>query len=367
MSRIVTLIVSLLVLASAASAQSNIRNARIESRPGADLPGAFQRLSSEAGAMWIGYAVPAQDPDWNACCYNSDRGGDGCCGQCLLDEGRSDGETRRGSVTRGPVQLEGPIQLERVRQAIVLYRVENRELQRIRAYSDSCELDAGGRNVYWLTGVGTSASIDLLLQRASRPVPEGDRQDRVAGGAMHAIAVHRDPAADRALATLMAPDKPTATRMQAAFWAANARGRTGFELVRTALLDTSNAEPLRKHLTFAVSQSREPDAVDTLTRAARSDASPAVRGEAIFWLAQKAGQKAAGTISDAIEHDPETKVKERAVFALSQLPKDEGVPKLIDVARTNRNPAVRRQAMFWLGQSRDPRALEFFAEVLARP
>ena len=55
------------------------------------------------------------------------------------------------------------------------------------------------------------------------------------------------------------------------------------------------------------------------------------------------------------------------MFALSQLPKDEGVPKLIDVARTNRNPAVRRQAMFWLGQSRDPRALEFFEEVLARP
>ena len=64
---------------------------------------------------------------------------------------------------------------------------------------------------------------------------------------------------------------------------------------------------------------------------------------------------------------PDTKVKERAVFALSQLPQDEGVPKLIDVARTNRNPAVRKQAIFWLGQSRDPRALDFFVEVLARP
>ena len=215
--------------------------------------------------------------------------------------------------------------------------------------------------------MSTSASIELLLQRASRPLDEGDRRDRVADGAMHAMAAHRDPAADRALATLMGADKPIATRKQAAFWAANARGRPGFELVRKALLDTGNPEPLRKHLTFAVSQSREAEAVDTLTAVARNDASPAVRGEAIFWLAQKAGQKAARTITDAIEHDPETKVKERAVFALSQLPKDEGVPKLIDVARTNRNPAVRKQAMFWLGQSRDPRALEFFQEVLARP
>jgi len=27
---------------------------------------------------------------------------------------------------------------------------------------------------------------------------------------------------------------------------------------------------------------------------------------------------------------------------------------------------VRKQAMFWLGQSRDPRALDFFAEVLGK-
>jgi hypothetical protein len=48
------------------------------------------------------------------------------------------------------------------------------------------------------------------------------------------------------------------------------------------------------------------------------------------------------------------------------MPKDEGVPKLIEVAKTNRNREVRKQAMFWLGQSNDPRALEFFEQVLSR-
>ena len=57
-------------------------------------------------------------------------------------------------------------------------------------------------------------------------------------------------------------------------------------------------------------------------------------------------------------------MKKRAVFALSQMPKDEGVPLLINVARTHTNPAVRKQAMFWLGQSKDARAVEFFAEIL---
>ena len=361
MTRVLSLVVGLLAIASAASAQANLRNARMESRSGADLAGTFQSLSATAGPIWIGYAVPAQDPDWNACCYDSGRDGMGCCGRCRLDEGRSGGVTVSGSGARGPIQLEA------ASQVVVLYRVENRDVQRIRAYSESCELDAGGATVHWLTGVATSASIDLLLRLASRPVSDDDGHDRVADGAMAAIANHRDAAADRALATLMAADRPTATRKKAAFWAANARGRPGFELVRKALLDASNPETFRKHLTFAVSQSREAEAVDTLTGVAKSDSSPEVRGQALFWLAQKAGRKAASAITDAIANDPETKVKERAVFALSQLPKDEGVPKLIDVARTNRNPAVRKQAIFWLGQSRDPRALEFFEQILTRP
>jgi len=99
---------------------------------------------------------------------------------------------------------------------------------------------------------------------------------------------------------------------------------------------------------------------------ARDGATTAVKGNALFWLAQRAGDKAVGTITSAIENDPDTEVKKKAVFALSQMPKEDGVPKLIQVAETNRNPEVRKQAMFWLGQSNDPRALEFFEKVLAK-
>lgn len=105
-------------------------------------------------------------------------------------------------------------------------------------------------------------------------------------------------------------------------------------------------------------------ALDSLITMARDHASTKVRGSALFWLAQRAGQKAVGAITAAIENDPETDVKKKAVFALSQLPKDEGVPLLIEQARSNKNPVVRKQAMFWLGQSKDPRALRFFEEVL---
>jgi hypothetical protein len=105
-------------------------------------------------------------------------------------------------------------------------------------------------------------------------------------------------------------------------------------------------------------------ALRTLIALARDDQRPKARSQALFWLAQRAGQEALATISNAVQNDPETEVKKRAVFALSQLPKDEGIPLLIQVARTNKNAEVRKQAMFWLGQSRDPRAADFFEQIL---
>jgi len=104
--------------------------------------------------------------------------------------------------------------------------------------------------------------------------------------------------------------------------------------------------------------------LDTIVAAARDDRRPFVRSQALFWLSQRAGQQAVGAIRNAIDTDPETEVKKKAVFALSQLPKNEGVPLLIEIAQSHRNREVRKQAMFWLGQSKDPRAISFFEQVL---
>ena len=98
---------------------------------------------------------------------------------------------------------------------------------------------------------------------------------------------------------------------------------------------------------------------------AKNDASSHLRGQALFWLAQKAAKQAGPTIRGALDSDPGLKVKDKAVFALSQL-REEGVPLLIDVARNNRSPEIRKKAIFWLGQSKDPRALKFFEELLNR-
>ena len=158
------------------------------------------------------------------------------------------------------------------------------------------------------------------------------------------------------------PECPLDTGGLTLHWLTGVRPADSIDWLAT-LVTGNGSRKLANTATMAIALHGDQLATERLIALARSGQDGDVRGHALFWIAQRAGDKAAGTITQALD-DPETEVRKKAVFALSQLPKDEGVPKLIDVARTHRDAAVRRQAMFWLGQSRDPRALAFFEQVL---
>jgi len=340
-----------------ASEAPRIENAKLETRAvGTSLDAAIRELEGKAEAPeWIGYSVDEVVGERGVCCDNN--WNDGNCGTCRL-------EKENGGTVSSP-HAEGSIKLEGARRLVVLYRLEAKQVIKIRVASEDCTLDAGGLPFVWLTGVKASESVALLATYVRSPDFEEHGERKIGNGALTAIALHADASADRALESFTVPEQREALRRQAAFWMGAARGKGGLTaLQRMAKTDPSS--DVRAHVAFAISVSHEAGAVDEMIRMAHDDASSHVRGQALFWLAQKAGKKAVGTITGAIENDPDTEVKKKAVFALSQLPKDEGVPKLIEVAQTNRNPAVRKQAMFWLGQSNDPRALQFFEKLLTQ-
>jgi hypothetical protein len=105
-----------------------------------------------------------------------------------------------------------------------------------------------------------------------------------------------------------------------------------------------------------------------MLRIARNDNLPrSTRTQSVFWLGQAAGDAATANLKDlVVDNSVDREVRESAVFALSQRPRDEGVPALISVARTNKDPEIRKKALFWLGQSRDPRAIDLFEELLTK-
>jgi HEAT repeat protein len=320
------------LFATAALAQRpEIENARLETR-------AFSRsLASQlsqlgAGPFWAGYSEPIVAGRQGDMCWN-------------------DGNGEGGHAANAPVRLEGPVAL------VVLVRVENSAAGKLRITSPDCRLDAGGLPFYWIENVPAAESVAWLKAQAEQT---GARND----SAIFAIALHKDAAADRALDELSAPPTPEPLREKTAFWLGQTRGANGVARLR-AMLSTDPSTRVRERAVFALSQSRDPEGLRTVIDEARNDKDPHVRGQALFWLAQKAGNReTTRTISSAVANDPDRSVKERAVFALQQLPNGEGVPMLIEVAKSNPDPQVRKKAMFWLGQSKDPRAVEFFAQVL---
>jgi hypothetical protein len=299
----------------------------------------------DAGPSWIGYAVPAvADGDGSG---HPHRGWSSCSAD--LEEGSNH--------TSGSGEANGPPH----RSILIFVRTHQQRIEKVRMFEASCRVDADGMPVHWLADVRPAESVELL--RSYVRGDDGNDESHSKGAALAAIASTDDPSADAAMQQFTSGSSPAGLRKEAVFWLGTARGRKGYEMLRT-IVSRDPSDEVRDRAVFALSVSPVPDAADTLIDVARHDSSPHLRGQALFWLAQKAGAKAAGVISNATENDPDTEVKKKAVFALTQLPPDQGIPMLIGVAQSNRSPEVRKQAFFWLGQSHDARALDFIARVL---
>jgi HEAT repeats len=349
-----------------------IENAKVEKRNVArTLAVTMADLEKNAtGPVWVGYGIAAVAGQRTICCGNYSDSTTGWCGKCALE---TDGERWRGTKSGDGADHtdnhsganQGAVKLEGGQRLIVLFRLQDKHVTRVKVASEDCVLDGGGLPFIWLTEVKPAESVAFLSTHVREGGADEGQKHSISNEALTAIALHDGPEADWALESFTAPAQPEELRKQAAFWLGAARGKEGFTaLQRMAKKDPSTE--VRAHVAFALSISKEPAALEEMIRMAHEDESGHVRGQAIFWLAQKAGKRAVSAIDNAIASDPDTDVKKKAVFALSQLPKDEGVPKLIQVAENNRNPEVRKQAMFWLGQSQDPRALSFFEKVLLK-
>ena len=244
--------------------------------------------------------------------------------------------------------------------AVILLRVASDGVEKLKVENPDRQLDAGGLRFVWLTGIAPDDSVRTL----TAIVKQSDAK-HLRDSLIFAVSLHQTPAATEALVGLAGAGNELEVREKAAFWLANQRGPEGFHAIQR-LARQDGDEKFREKLTFDLTLVKDPaqDALAELIRMAHEDASPQVRKQAQFWMATKGGKKVAGDLREMAENDPDTRVRKEAVFALSRLPGDEATPQLIQVASTNKDPQVRKQAVFWLGQSKDPRALEYLTKLL---
>jgi len=313
-----------------------------------DLNEELRALARRADDMiWVAWTVPILPGEHTICCFGKDDD-HRSRRSCSLDEGsfsiRDDDEADRPSGTNE-------------RRLAVFVQTDGRRIESLRIFGDDCVLREPRHALYLLDSVGGGESVAFLASL----VESGDEDP--AEGALAALALHAEPSVGELLTQFTTLEFSRSIRENAVFWLAVSREDQALPVIDRVLASDPSSE-VREHAVFALSLLESPQATERLLHLAREGDTPDVRKTALFWLGHRAGEHIAGAIEDAIANDPDVEVKEAAVFALSQLPPEEGVPMLIRVAKTHRYSEVRRQAMFWLGESGDPRALEFFEQVL---
>jgi hypothetical protein len=98
------------------------------------------------------------------------------------------------------------------------------------------------------------------------------------------------------------------------------------------------------------------------TRTVTVDCTVDAGGLRVYWLGEAKPAESAALLT-AMLNDPADVGRNQLVSALGWSGE---VGVLIDLAKNHRDATVRKRAMSWLGRSKDPRALKFFEEVLAK-
>jgi hypothetical protein len=276
--------------AAPAMAQGRFTNARTETRAAGQGADAIARevraVASRGDAVWVGYQMPMNvSPSGgprHMCCYDNvvDAGSlGGCCGMCRLENGSGVTMSNQLQSRDGRIVLEPPTEF------LILARVENGVVSRIRTFTPDCDVDAGNVLLVWLTGVRPEDSVSWLSDVINGTGTESEKKSRVGDPAIAALAMHSAPSALTALIRFAKRAESSRLRGQALFWLAQRAGEQAVSTIANAINDDPDTE-VKKKAVFALSQLPKDEGVPKLIEVARTNRNPAVRKQAYFWLGQ---------------------------------------------------------------------------------
>ena len=170
---------------------------------------------------------------------------------------------------------------------MVLFRVVGGQVDRIRALSPDCEIDAGGVPVHWLADVRPADSVALLATF-----------DETNAGM--AIAMHADASADSALERLVNSAPRDNVRRRAAFWLGAARGRRGIDAVKDLLARPIDSA-VRRQAVEGLASNRDPEAIDLLISIARQEKDASIRRQAVNALGRSRDPRSQAFLEEVLK------------------------------------------------------------------
>jgi HEAT repeat protein len=133
------------------------------------------------------------------------------------------------------------------------------------------------------------------------------------------------------------------------------------------LFDSEQVPDVKRAVLQSLSEIKSTRVEDKLFEVAKSNDVMDVRRQAIRLLGERVSKRSFEFLSQTAQStDGNAEVQVQAVRAISERRSEESVPILIKIARTHPNQMVRKQAIRSLGESGDPRAVDFFKEVLSK-
>jgi hypothetical protein len=177
--------------------------------------------------VWVGWRETAAEGMGNACCwYQSDtefsRG-------CSVEPSVPNTRGFAGMNVPDPRPTfpapTGPARLEAGTEVLVMVRLVDKHVERVRTFSDDCPLDAGGRKVVWLEGVPAADSVKYLsslIQLHDASGTPTDLRRRINSAAISAIGQHRDASVEPLIA-LAKQNTDSSSRSNAFTWLGRSR------------------------------------------------------------------------------------------------------------------------------------------------
>jgi HEAT repeat protein len=131
--------------------------------------------------------------------------------------------------------------------------------------------------------------------------------------------------------------------------------------------DSEPSTDVKRSALQSLSETKSPRVEDKLFEVAKGDYPVDLRKQAIRLLGERVSKRSFDFLSQTAQStDGTVEVQMQAVRAISERRSQESVPLLIKIARTHANPQIRKQAIRSLGESGDPRAVDYFREVLSK-
>jgi HEAT repeat protein len=201
-------------------------------------------------------------------------------------------------------------------------------------------------------------AVDELMK-----IYANDPQLDVKRNTLRALAETKSPRAQARVLEVARTDANPELRKQAIRVLAESGEGAVDELLK--LYDSDQSPEVKRAVLQSLSETKSARVEDKLFEVARSNEPMDVRRQAIRLLGERVSKRSFEFLSQTAQsNDANVEVQVQAVRAISERRAEESVPLLIKIARTHANQQVRKQAIRSLGESGDPRAVEFFREVL---